>query len=1350
MLPQVANHIFHHTTRAVAAAQNQAGHTLRNVLGFQSGATPSSTTGLASWNNGTGSSSWGSGHAGTGGGAKHHAGSRLYSGYTGPNRAAVQAITSSTDTSISYPDDGEEPRSTLPQNVTKSTRVTRKSRSRSQSFSLGSDAVATAERAESFGVLRAVQQHARLLHAFAVPRRPQEVLKDEELASHPPTPRLVRRNSTSTASTVSVSGVLDDIPTLSRRSDPVDPTDHARPQSVLAPELRPKSPSPRPRSITPAPTVSSALQPLDPFEVRAELLKLRQPDYESTLNNWNDILDKLVALRKRHEQPTEILQTYNDMVARSILPNARTYTTLIGVLTARDEEVHRLVEAISKRIEKRHALGVSDDADNFADQRRIEALRGEQNFSSALRLFTAASVHRAYVLPTSLYTALLDSCARHQSVKEAIRVFTHLENRGLPKPTASVYAHLLDVYTSVNDIEGARVVFGEFRKVCTQGKVPWDETNLQSARAGHIRVWNSMINAYLRAANPVAALDLLGEMLDTETGVEFGPKDTPAPAMSTYAVIVRGFCMMDDLSSAVSWFERLVDQGKHTKDEWAPTLEPPQPTNTFWRDILNHLSELGRVDDVNRLYERYATRFENPDQMPNFMRRIAYFANVRYLQTNEVSTERATTVLDQALSVLGPRENWGSVLTDVHGNEATRELIRMNARYGRVEKAIDLIEQLAASRVDGATWPVRGPHDALRDENPKLISSVSDLVLFDGETLRPLPLPSVLRVVKVWAARGMHITQRLAQALLSAYELAQERQDQLTGLAAQDWEALAFSITTYGGPIAEDGGAPQALSLLTDMARFGINPGQVSEAVMHNLLRPVINQKGMAETTALMENLGPDFSALLVIPKAFTYIQPPDLPSPQPMPIAAPLDIETMRIDDYQSRYVDELNMRRGKDAAAAVAFQRFESGAANGIFPNPEVVGRLIEGLGRAGEMDKVDYLYSVAQNVLSLLHSDKTTLLDGWAAIENSMIIARGHAGDGFSADAHRLRLLQQGMTPTADAYGALIQCIKDTTDDTARALEYFRESQMRGVQPNIFLYNTTISKLAKARKAEYALELFQNMKQSSIVPSSITYGAVIAACCRVGDSASAEALFEEMTAQRNFRPRVPPYNTMMQFYVQTRPNRARFLHYYDRMISAGIKPTAHSYKLLLDCHGTIAPVDIKAMEKTFSQLVKDKSVTVQGSHWAALINAHGCVGRDLDKAIAVFNSIEKHPSTLASKAPLPDAVTFEALINVLVTLRRTDLVPEYLQRLQRSGVHMTAYIVNLLIRGYAAVGDIEQARIVFESLADPPIGVAAPNNHMPHDTSVTQRISPGELVYREVSPLRVKAQPHANLPC
>jgi hypothetical protein len=38
------------------------------------------------------------------------------------------------------------------------------------------------------------------------------------------------------------------------------------------------------------------------------------------------------------------------------------------------------------------------------------------------------------------------------------------------------------------------------------------------------------------------------------------------------------------------------------------------------------------------------------------------------------------------------------------------------------------------------------------------------------------------------------------------------------------------------------------------------------------------------------------------------------------------------------------------------------------GIHPNLEVVVRLIEGLGHAGATDKVDYLYSVAQNIVTV----------------------------------------------------------------------------------------------------------------------------------------------------------------------------------------------------------------------------------------------------------------------------------------------------------------------------------------------------------------------------------------------
>lgn len=170
-------------------------------------------------------------------------------------------------------------------------------------------------------------------------------------------------------------------------------------------------------------------------------------------------------------------------------------------------------------------------------------------------------------------------------------------------------------------------------------------------------------------------------------------------------------------------------------------------------------------------------------------------------------------------------------------------------------------------------------------------------------------------------------------------------------------------------------------------------------------------------------------------------------------------------------------------------------------------------------------------------------------------------------------------------------------------------------------------------------------------------------------------------------------------------------------------------------MDAYGTIEPVDIAAMEKTFATLCADKSIQVLGTHWGSLINAHGCVQKDLDRAIEVFESIASHRSTRKG-GPMPDAVSYEALINVFVTLRRTDLIPIYMDRFQSSGVHMTAYIANLLIKGYAIAGELEKARSVFSGLVDPPTGVAAPNNHAPHELDAKAPVPAHAPVYREAS--------------
>ena len=108
--------------------------------------------------------------------------------------------------------------------------------------------------------------------------------------------------------------------------------------------------------------------------------------------------------------------------------------------------------------------------------------------------------------------------------------------------------------------------------------------------------------------------------------------------------------------------------------------------------------------------------------------------------------------------------------------------------------------------------------------------------------------------------------------------------------------------------------------------------------------------------------------------------------------------------------------------------------------------------------------------------------------------MLISNCHLGHLEQAGLHRHRLVERGMAPSADAYATMIASSKDTTDDATVARELFDESQLMGVRPHLYLYNTVISKLSKARKAEMALEMFAQMKAHRVRPSSVTYGAVI----------------------------------------------------------------------------------------------------------------------------------------------------------------------------------------------------------------------------------------------------------------
>ncbi|KAJ7430903.1 hypothetical protein B0H11DRAFT_898120 [Mycena galericulata] len=141
--------------------------------------------------------------------------------------------------------------------------------------------------------------------------------------------------------------------------------------------------------------------------------------------------------------------------------------------------------------------------------------------------------------------------------------------------------------------------------------------------------------------------------------------------------------------------------------------------------------------------------------------------------------------------------------------------------------------------------------------------------------------------------------------------------------------------------------------------------------------------------------------------------------------------------------------------------------------------------------------------------------------------------------------------------------------------------------------------------------------------------------------------------MVASTGYRPRVPPFNTVMQLYTTTKLNRKGALfprcEYSAHRIYV---PTSYSW----------TPMDASNRSKSrrWSRsgrcgVHNDPAVEIQGNHFASLINAYAACKKDLDKVVAVFSSTPAFPH-----APPRDTLVFkfEAMINTLVAHHRTDL--------------------------------------------------------------------------------------------
>jgi pentatricopeptide repeat protein len=374
-------------------------------------------------------------------------------------------------------------------------------------------------------------------------------------------------------------------------------------------------------------------------------------------------------------------------------------------------------------------------------------------------------------------------------------------------------------------------------------------------------------------------------------------------------------------------------------------------------------------------------------------------------------------------------------------------------------------------------------------------------------------------------------------------------------------------------------------------------------------------------------------------------------------------------------------------------ALSRFKNVRRAGRHPRYNTYAKLITAAAKTKQADLIHEILGMAQSDVPYL-PEFPTVKAGWIPILDAMVAACLTVGDRQLAAKYHQDLLDMGASPSANTFGIYITTLEGTFDEATEAVKIFQRALSEGVEPGVFLYNAVIGKLGKARRIDDCLFYFGDMQSRNIRPSSVTYGTLVNALCRTSEERFAEEMFDEMESMPNYRPRAAPYNCIIQYFLNTKRDRSKVLAYFERMKARNIKPTSHTYKLLIEAHATLEPINLGAAEAILDD-IKSSGMQPEAVHYGSLIHAKGCVMHDMAAARATFDSV------LSDSTIRPTDALYQNLFEAMVANHQVSDTSKVLEDMAARNVPLTPYIANTLIHGWAAEGNVEKAKSIYNSL-------------------------------------------------
>lgn len=970
-----------------------------------------------------------------------------------------------------------------------------------------------------------------------------------------------------------------------------------------------------------------------------------------SINAYNALLASAVHLSiAKHLIVPKALDIYSDMLHRKVNPDTAFYTTLIQILSRRALGVSEMKLVLNQ---KRMRFGGMDEDGNFlfaSSEAEYKILAEDDAISNAVKIFANSISHEDRHYSPETYELLVKACAVHGQIEGMVGAYTHMESHKV-MPIASTFPPMIEAFAKAGDLKNAVECYNEYKSL--------------------------------------AIADDAGQR------AIIGRRDN-----DVYAAVVKAYAICGKTDDGQRFFGKIVDSYAETTTEHRKErLELVQ--NAI---ILNGLVEerIGACDFLGALKlaeERSLTPYARGQAMSKICTSAADHGEVdmaskAYQYLSSSTQELPTAVL--AMLAVHTRQGKLDIASDYWALLSTPPMVE---RFTVEPITLYAVAQIMSGRVDEGLMTARESFARIRasagvDSSPaEITEEIDEAIEYLGASFARSGIkPSAnARMNFLWAMidNGGLVSPTAEQMLAGLSH------DDITSLS---WQDMILALQIEAGFL----GNCRSLADVTRSARFGylldiaINSGIPVDKRTSNLI-----EKALGTLSFERKDLVNKWHAYQKLPTEQIHSHPIFASQSGLAVFSTVSDADSYdpyaATTDYRGSTIisEELENRRN-NAGLNEALLRFRNVRRSGRHPRYIVYAKLISVAAKEGRTNLIHDILGMARHDMPFLPQYRV-VRHGWSSILDSMVGACLTSGRRTLAAQFHQEMLDMGTAPSANTFGLYITTLKESTksfDEASEAVAIFGRAVSEGVIPSSFLYNALIGKLGKARRIDDCLRYFQEMRAAGIRPTSVTYGTVVNALCRVSDDRFAEELFDEMESMPNYKPRPAPYNSLMQFFLTTRRDSKKVLSYYNRMQARNIQPTMHTYKLLIDTYATLEPINLIAAEGVLDT-IRASGQHPEAVHYASLIHARGCVLHDMVGARKTFDEV------LEDSEIRPQACLYQALFESIVANHCVSQTEEVLESMSANRVEITPYIANTLIHGWAMENTIAKSKAIYDSV-------------------------------------------------